>query len=56
MKCIYCGTEIESNLEICPSCGMNLVDNHTLKAGTIIGGKYEVVKKLGEGGFGILIL
>ncbi len=52
-NCIYCNTKIESGLEVCTSCGMSLVENHTLKPGTIIGGKYEVVKKLGEGGFGI---
>ena len=52
-QCIYCGTEIAENLETCPSCGMSLVESHILKPGTIIGGKYEVVKKLGEGGFGI---
>ncbi len=52
-KCIYCNTEIESGLETCPSCGMPLIETHTLKPGTVIGGKYEVVKKLGEGGFGI---
>ena len=52
-QCIYCGTEIAENLETCPSCGMSLVESHTLKPGTIVGGKYEVVKKLGEGGFGI---
>ncbi len=52
-KCIYCNTEIESGLETCPSCGMSLIESHTLKPGTVIGGKYEVVSKLGEGGFGI---
>ena len=53
INCIYCNAEIEPNLEVCTSCGMSLVENHTLKPGTVIGGKYEVVKKLGEGGFGI---
>ena len=52
-KCIYCNTEIESGLETCPSCGMSLIETHTLKPGTVIGGKYEVISKLGEGGFGI---
>ena len=45
LNCIYCNAEIEPNLEVCPSCGMSLVENHTLKPGTLIGGKYVIFNK-----------
>lgn len=56
MRCINCFKEIGSD-SICPSCGYNISEYHCPEAcldpGIIIGGRYEIGKVIGEGGFGI---
>ena len=53
--CVFCGTELQDNLVVCPSCGMaQAAPARTLPMGTELqGGKFAIGRLLGEGGFGI---
>lgn len=56
MRCINCFTEIGAD-SICSSCGYDLSEYHCPEAclapRIIIGGRYEIGRVIGEGGFGI---
>ena len=55
VTCTFCGSDYEANLEACPSCGGNptAFDNALPNGTALDGGKYTVVRVLGQGGFGI---
>lgn len=59
-RCFECFREINNDAKICPYCGTNLdvdeVTKWTLSPGTILNGKYQIGRMLGEGGFGITYL
>lgn len=56
MRCIKCFKETGDNT-ICSSCGYDISEYHCpnscLAPGVIIGGRYEIGRVIGEGGFGI---
>jgi len=56
MLCPTCGSDIADNIDSCPICGANVKDGgdiDSLKAGEILNNRYRIIKKLGQGGFGI---
>lgn len=59
-RCFGCFNSINENEEFCPYCGYQTVNlSHPkwiLPPGTILNGKYEIGRTLGEGGFGITYL
>ncbi len=60
MKCYGCFKTIKDNEVFCHYCGYRTKDNETpkwiLPPGTVLNGKYEIGRSLGEGGFGITYL
>ena len=56
-RCISCQRQIDS--QVCPSCGYPVQSQnepHQLPVGTMLRGRYQVGKVLGQGGFGITYL
>ena len=53
--CGFCGSEYDAGLVSCPSCGGNSqIPDSALPSGTALdGGKFTIVRVLGQGGFGI---
>ena len=71
MFCINCGTQLPDGSQFCSSCGQAFQmpqsvrlnhtgqerkDPHVLPEGTLIRGRYQVGRVLGQGGFGITYL
>lgn len=59
-RCFGCFQEIMDGMNVCPHCGFDVnnydITKWTLKPGTILNDKYQIGRKLGEGGFGITYL
>ena len=49
MRCLTCGSRYEPGAKVCPSCGTPLDE---IPNGTVIGGKYRIVGRIGSGGMG----
>ena len=58
MICLHCGSEIPEGSEVCPVCGQPPdVISQELPPDTLLkNGRYKIIKKLGQGGFGITYL
>jgi serine/threonine protein kinase len=56
--CLHCGSEIPEGSEVCPVCGQPPdVISQELPPDTLLkNGRYKIIKKLGQGGFGITYL
>jgi eukaryotic-like serine/threonine-protein kinase len=56
MQCPACNTPVEQAQRFCPNCGADLSASHAQgpdpMVGLTLGGKYRVVRLLGEGGMG----
>lgn len=59
-RCLGCFRGIDESSEVCPYCGYRQkgsdVPKWVLPPGTILNGKYQIGRSLGEGGFGITYL
>lgn len=59
LKCPFCQTDNLNNEEFCITCGQNLQETievnlkYLQSKTTLAGGKYKIIKSLGEGGFAI---
>lgn len=55
--CIYCMKEKDEKIDVCPHCGKSQsgysCEQHILRPGTVLDGRYMVGAVIGEGGFGI---
>ncbi|MGO9318782.1 MAG: TonB family protein [Terracidiphilus sp.] len=54
--CPICEKSWPSNHANCPSDGAMLIDSRELEPGTVIRGKYRIVRQLGRGGMGTVYL
>jgi len=58
LKCAVCGTESPSGAERCPKCEATLVkrapDEEDRLVGTVVAGRFLVLKRLGAGGMGVV--
>lgn len=59
--CPGCNREVGNEIKFCPYCGCNIngkrmVALHQLQPGTVLNNKYQIVKVIGEGNFGITYL
>lgn len=50
-RCMSCFQEFDGS--VCPHCGGAQNDAHQLPVGTVLHGRYQIGKVLGQGGFGI---
>ena len=59
-RCLGCFQVVDDSYDVCPYCGYKEKENDVprwiLPPGTILNGKYQVGRSLGEGGFGITYL
>jgi len=49
VRCLTCGTGHQPGAKVCPSCGTPLDE---IPIGTVIGGKYRIIGRIGTGGMG----
>src|SRR5512134_1872219 len=55
MQCPQCGSEVEAAAESCFNCGHVLrAPQVTLKRGSVVAGRYEILAPLGKGGMGMV--
>jgi len=54
--CPVCDTPYPVERTTCPTDGAVLIETHELVPGHIVRGKYKIVRKLGQGGMGVVYL
>jgi len=54
--CPVCDTPYPAERTTCPTDGAVLIETHELNPGHIVRGKYKIVRKLGQGGMGVVYL
>lgn len=54
--CPVCDTDYPDQNTTCPTDGAVLILSHELTAGSLVRGKYRIVKKIGQGGMGVVYL
>jgi serine/threonine-protein kinase len=54
--CPVCDSDYPDQHNTCPSDGAVLIVSHELGAGSLVRGKYRIVRKLGQGGMGVVYL
>jgi serine/threonine protein kinase len=55
-SCPVCDTDYPDQHKTCPTDGAMLIEVHELGVGSLVRGKYRVVRKLGQGGMGVVYL
>jgi serine/threonine-protein kinase len=55
-SCPVCDTDYPDQHKTCPTDGAMLIESHELGVGSLVRGKYRVVRKLGQGGMGVVYL
>lgn len=55
-SCPVCDTDYPDQHKTCPTDGAMLIELHELGVGSLVRGKYRVVRKLGQGGMGVVYL